>query len=80
VLESSDISGKQKGLGRSKPSHEVANKSTAASSDDTIQAFHSIQAIWPYASGSPTAMSTLESSSLFSITVEPQYAAQSEQD
>ena len=75
----SDVSGKQKWLGRSRPPPDVADQPTAASFNDEI-AYRPIQAIWPYASSSSAAASTSKANSVCPTTVEPQYAVQSEQD
>lgn len=75
----SDTSGKQKKLGRSRPLPEVADQMTAASFDDAI-AYRPIQIIWPYATSSSAAALPSQSNSLFSTTIEPQFAVQSERD
>lgn len=78
--ERSDGSGKRKWLGRSGPPATVAGQTTVASSNDPIQDYHPIQAIWPYASSSPAVVSPSKSNPPFSTRAVPQYAVQSEQD
>ena len=77
--EHSDTSGKQKRLGRSRSQSDVADQFTAASFDDAMT-YRPIPALWPYATSSPAAPSTLQSNSLFSTAVESRYAVQSERD